>query len=54
MMLPESPKALAFDGTLVSAVLYAVAHFESAIVWALSIVILTLRAMLLYRQWRRG
>lgn len=54
MILPESPKALAFDGTLATVAIWVVTHIGSALIWALTIAILLLRAMILLRQWRRG
>jgi hypothetical protein len=54
MILPESPKALAFDGSLVTVALWVAHNATSAILWLLTAVILLLRAMILYRQWKRG
>lgn len=54
MMLPESPKALALDGTLIAWGVWIVTHGAAALVTALTIAILTLRAMIAWRDWRRG
>jgi len=54
VILPESPKALVGDGALVTWGAYVVTHIGSALIWALTIAILMLRAMILYRQWRLG
>lgn len=52
MTLFESPKALVGDGALVTAAIWIVTHIGSALIWALTIAILLLRAMILWRQWR--
>ena len=50
----ESPKALVGDGALVTAAIWIVTHIGSLMIWALTIAILMLRAMILYRQWKAG
>jgi hypothetical protein len=54
MILPESPKALALDGGLVAWGVWIVAHGAAAMVTILTIVILALRALIAWRDWKRG
>lgn len=54
MILPESPKALAFDGTLVTWLVWVAANASSAILIGLAIAISFVRLMILWRQWRTG
>jgi hypothetical protein len=54
MILPESPKALALDGTLVTWIVWVAAKGSSAILIGLAIAISIVRLLILWRQWRRG
>jgi hypothetical protein len=49
-VIPESPKALVGDGVLITWAGYIAAHGAEAIVWALTVIILVFRAILLWRQ----
>jgi hypothetical protein len=53
MILPESPKALAVDGTLVTWIVWVAARAPSAILIALAIAISVVRLMILLKQLRR-
>jgi len=53
-MFPESPKALVGDGALVTAAIWVAHNIASAAIWGLTIAILLLRALILYRQWKAG
>lgn len=54
MTMFESPKALAFDGGLTTWALFVVAHGAAAVITVLTIALMTVRLMILVRQWRRG
>jgi hypothetical protein len=54
VILPESPKALAVDGTLAAWVAWLIAHGATAVMTALTISILFMRLLILIRQWRTG
>lgn len=49
-----SPKSLTFDGVLTTWALFVVAHGAAAVITVLTIALMTVRLMILLRQWRRG
>jgi hypothetical protein len=53
-MLPESPKALVGDGALVTWATYVLTHPGTSAITVLTIAILLLRSMILWRQWKEG
>jgi hypothetical protein len=52
--LPESPRALVGDGALVSWALWLLAHGATVVITALTIALMSVRLMILWRQWRLG
>jgi hypothetical protein len=50
----EPPKAAALDGTLAAGAVWVVTHFEGGLIWALTIAILIVRLMILWRKWKTG
>jgi hypothetical protein len=54
MLIHEDPRALVGDGALLTWAGYVVTHGAAAMISALTIAILMLRAMILFRQWKAG
>lgn len=54
MTIPESPKALVGDGALLTWAGYVLAHPASTTITGLTIAIMVLRLMMMWRQWRSG
>lgn len=50
----ESPKVMLMDGTLMAWGIWLVAHGAEGLTIVLTLVLLTLRVMIAWRQWRRG
>lgn len=54
MTLFESPRALAFDGTLTTWAVYVITHSPTVLIEIGTLILVVIRIMLLWRQWRRG
>jgi hypothetical protein len=50
----DSPKGLALDGTLVSWVAFVVARGVPAMLTVATLVLVVLRILIAFREWRRG
>jgi hypothetical protein len=54
MILPESPKALALDGTLAAWGTFVILKGVPALITLATLVLIVLRVMIAWRDWRRG
>ena len=54
MILPESPKALAFDSTLAAWAVFVVTKGLPELIMLATFVTLILRVLILWREWTRG
>jgi hypothetical protein len=54
VILPESPKGLAFDGSLTAWAVYVFTNAVPEMVALGTLILVVLRIMILWRQWRRG